>query len=369
MKRIRPFPFDRLPQLARSQVAAGGTLLAHLPLEPGAGWRPAQAPLGEPLTFSIGEAYAFPVEELPLRTQGTLVQMAAPPDRQVLLVLDATLALRLGRRALGFDRVELAPAPLTTAEQAALAGLLSGLLEGQPFQPAGFFDPTAPPTDGYSRFFPDPWVLALEVRLCWGGRESWARLLAPERLRMQPAAPHSEAEVKARLVRLGTAAVALRMEVGRARFGRQELCELGRRDVVLFEDFGPRPPFGGPVMLRLGQGGFAAQLSGDGLTILEPFRLGSATMEKPNDDPQSAPLSDASTDGLLRQLPVELVCELGRVTMSGRELLELRPGAVLPVGRPLAGPVDLTVGGRLVARGELVEIEGEIGVRVNQMSD
>ena len=80
-----------------------------------------------------------------------------------------------------------------------------------------------------------------------------------------------------------------------------------------------------------------------------------------------AKAEDGSTDALLRELPVEMVCELGRVTMSGRELLELRPGAVIPVGRPLAGPVDLTVGGRVVARGELVDVEGEIGVRVTQV--
>lgn len=77
----------------------------------------------------------------------------------------------------------------------------------------------------------------------------------------------------------------------------------------------------------------------------------------------------AGADALLGELPVEAVCELGRVTMTGRELLELRPGAVIPVGRPLAGPVDVTVGGRVVARGELVDVEGEIGVRVTQLLD
>ena len=79
--------------------------------------------------------------------------------------------------------------------------------------------------------------------------------------------------------------------------------------------------------------------------------------------------TQSGADQLLGELPVEVVCELGRVTMSGRELLELRPGAVLPVGRPLAGPIDLTVGGRVVARGELVDVEGEIGVRITQIND
>ena len=78
---------------------------------------------------------------------------------------------------------------------------------------------------------------------------------------------------------------------------------------------------------------------------------------------------DAGADQLLRELPVEIVCELGRVTLSGRELIELEPGAVIPIARPLAGPIDLTAGGRLIARGELVDVEGDLGVRLTEVLD
>ena len=54
--------------------------------------------------------------------------------------------------------------------------------------------------------------------------------------------------------------------------------------------------------------------------------------------------------------------------MTARELVELSPGAVLPLGRPLAGPVELVVGGKVVAIGELVDIEGELGVRLVQLT-
>ena len=126
-------------------------------------------------------------------------------------------------------------------------------------------------------------------------------------------------------------------------------------------DAGVRDARGGPVRLRLGAGEFAARMDGEALTVLEPFRQRSA-----HDMDENKP---AAAEALLGELPVEVVCELGRVSMSGRELLELRPGAVIPVGRPLAGPVDLTVGGRVVARGELVDVEGEIGVRVTQLCE
>jgi type III secretion system YscQ/HrcQ family protein len=139
---------------------------------------------------------------------------------------------------------------------------------------------------------------------------------------------------------------------------------------VLFDRIGVRDARGGPVLLRLGRGGFAARLDGEALTVAGPFRLNlGAPVMDPSDDQDARRPDAAGTDQLLRELPVEVACELGRVTMSGRELLELRAGAVVPVGRPLAGPVDLTVGGRVVARGELVDVEGEIGVRITQLCD
>ena len=86
-------------------------------------------------------------------------------------------------------------------------------------------------------------------------------------------------------------------------------------------------------------------------------------------DSNARAAEDAGADQLLRELPVEIVCEVGRVSMSGRELLELTPGAIIQVSRPLAGPVDLTVGGRLIARGELVDVEGDLGVRLTEVVD
>ena len=80
-------------------------------------------------------------------------------------------------------------------------------------------------------------------------------------------------------------------------------------------------------------------------------------------DAEAKATSD-SQEALLRDLPVELTAEVGRLRMSARELIELGPGAVLPLGRPLAGPVELVVGGQVVAVGELVDVEGELGVRL-----
>jgi flagellar motor switch/type III secretory pathway protein FliN len=53
--------------------------------------------------------------------------------------------------------------------------------------------------------------------------------------------------------------------------------------------------------------------------------------------------------------------------MSVAELLALAPGAVIGLGRPLGAPVELCAGEKLLARGELVDVDGELGVKVTEL--
>ncbi len=66
-------------------------------------------------------------------------------------------------------------------------------------------------------------------------------------------------------------------------------------------------------------------------------------------------------------VPVTLIVELGRVNLPLHRLAELKPGDVLELGRHPREPVELTSGGRLIARGELVQVDTELGVRVTQV--
>jgi type III secretion system YscQ/HrcQ family protein len=68
--------------------------------------------------------------------------------------------------------------------------------------------------------------------------------------------------------------------------------------------------------------------------------------------------------GLLLTVHVEMA--LRRVTLD--ELAALRVGQILDLGRRATDPVDLVVDGRRIARGELIEIEGRIGVRLTQVA-
>jgi type III secretion system YscQ/HrcQ family protein len=357
-RRVRSFPLDRLPRLLRAQIDAAAALLRHVPLHPGPYWSDTCAALGGPVQLTVEECYARPPAEWLTETRGVAVKLSGPAARWALVVLEPALAVRLCRRALGLDDEEQrAPRPLTVAEEGALEWLVGALAEGAA-RPAGVLSPTALEQLG-AQLAGEAWLLVAHIRVDGPAGSGWARLVAPDSLRHAAAPPRGPAGLFQRRGRLEDAQVMLRLELGRTALKRADFAHLASGDVVVFDRIGVRDARGGPVALRLGRGGFAARLDGEALTIRDPFRLnlGASIMD------------ETSSDQLLGELPVEVVCELGRVTMSGRELLELRPGAVIPVGRPLAGPVDLTVGGRIVARGELVDVEGEIGVRITQLND
>ena len=72
-------------------------------------------------------------------------------------------------------------------------------------------------------------------------------------------------------------------------------------------------------------------------------------------------------------VPVEITIAVGRARPTIRELLGLTHAAVLPLDRKVDDPVELFVGGRLIARGELEELEGEadgqLAVRLTEVLD
>jgi type III secretion protein Q len=66
-------------------------------------------------------------------------------------------------------------------------------------------------------------------------------------------------------------------------------------------------------------------------------------------------------------IPVLLEVELARVALPLAELARLEPGAVLPLAIDRRGLVTLRLGDREVARGELVDVDGAVGVRILSM--
>lgn len=66
---------------------------------------------------------------------------------------------------------------------------------------------------------------------------------------------------------------------------------------------------------------------------------------------------------------VELVVQLGTTRLTLRQLGELVPGSIVALGRPLAGPYEVRAAGRLIGQGELVDVDGEVGVRIVSLQE
>mgnify|MGYP001555706579 CR=1 FL=1 len=70
---------------------------------------------------------------------------------------------------------------------------------------------------------------------------------------------------------------------------------------------------------------------------------------------------------LLSNIEMDVTAELGRTRMTVRELLSLTPGIVVELDRMAGSPIDLFVNGTLIARGEVVVIDEEFGVRISEI--
>ena len=77
--------------------------------------------------------------------------------------------------------------------------------------------------------------------------------------------------------------------------------------------------------------------------------------------------------GALQAVPIEIRVSVGRARPLLRDIMALTPEAVLPLDSRVEDPVALYVGDRIIAEGELVELEGEragqLAVRVTRLTE
>ncbi len=84
-------------------------------------------------------------------------------------------------------------------------------------------------------------------------------------------------------------------------------------------------------------------------------------------DANTINLVDPRPLALLHDVEMGVTAELGRRRMSVRDLLSLTPGAVIELDRAAGSPVDVLVNGTLIARGEVVVIDEEFGIRISEI--
>jgi flagellar motor switch protein FliM len=199
---------------------------------------------------------------------------------------------------------------------------------------------------------------------------------------------------------LGDIPVTARVEAANLDLDADDIDSLEVGDIIILENHElTKTPAGlnGHAFMRLGageNGGVRGRLISDGEHIRfevaeivnqeQPLE-GEAMVDGedpgmepiPTDTEQSQALPEpvlesednlSETQGILRDVAAPVVVELGRIKLNTTQVSRLRSGQILRLPRGPNDPVDLVVNGKLFARGELIEVDGELGVRLLQVA-
>lgn len=87
-----------------------------------------------------------------------------------------------------------------------------------------------------------------------------------------------------------------------------------------------------------------------------------------NFNPGIGPLLQQENIDLIMDVPLEVTVELGRANKSIKEILDFSPGTILELNKLAGEPVDVLVNGKFVAKGEVVVIEENFGIRLVEIA-
>lgn len=267
-------------------------------------------------------------------------------------------------------------------------------------------------------------LAVVQLRAVFGTHSGYVRLFIPASVLATANPPPDSALRKARraaaaeanIKRLSTVKNWMRAEIGLMAISSGDLQQLRERDVILIDQLTARPDKGegGTAKLRVGLGrvghvdaeivlennrfqakvtGFSMGEGGQSMIAeLEPSsenaaveedaavvntegigaKVGKGLEESTNPGLDSRGRNQVedntlkSQEGaeLLNDIPLQISVELARVPVTAEDVVSLKVGLVIDLNRMPGEPIDLSVNGKIVARGELVEIEGNLGVRV-----
>lgn len=152
-----------------------------------------------------------------------------------------------------------------------------------------------------------------------------------------------------------------RVEIGFTSIKLGDVRNLGRHDIVLFDQCGLDPKqdgFHGMAMLRI---------PGD-MVMVGNLNQSIFTVEKMEMQEQHDGNENVMADGL-DQLDINMVFEIGRKEINLGDLRAIQPGFVIDLEQPLEKPVSIRANGKLIGRGELVQVEDSLGVRFLELFD
>ncbi len=405
----RPYTFPGLRKMTRSAVALEATMLDYFTARPlfegfleelGA---LLQHYLKEPCKLVPPESKTVRGADLAaiLPSLGCLALIGlAPGERKIIAELDMGLAsLSIERLLGGTGQCDRILRPLTELEQGVLSFLVlkmlgafhEGLQTGHELALTldGF---ATSPAEVSSLFAADEELIMLGVRVSVGRTVGYARIFLPGSIigeRFGKSVPQSGARAPARVYlaalaeTLGDMPIEARVEVAALPdLSVEDIAQLEVGDIIVIEHHGISSTTGssglsGQVFVKLDagkNGSLVCRLCGDSEQHLEIVDF--VIKEEPEEEPMAIestgdePAAEenlAETEGLLRDVAAPVVVELGRLRMNVAQVVRLRKGQILRLARAPGDPVDLVVNGRLFGRGELIDVEGELGIRIVQI--
>jgi len=419
----RPFKFSNLEKVSKRHAQLVKNLEWMLPSVRSTGEvsssvrKRLQEMLEEQVSLQAEYVHVVPMTQLQHYIgETTFLAVLAPQPNKTrgLLEVELGLAHHAIDMLLGGAGEAVALRPLTDIEEGVMTYVIIETLKA--LSPS--LDPSLPKLriEGIVRGFaeiqgliPESENLAVvQLKAVFGGHSGYVRLVIPEEV-LSTANPPADAAVRrarraadaeAHLTRLRNVKTWVRAEIGNVEISATELSQLRERDVVLVDQLSCRPDQGqgGTAKLRVGygraghldaeivaEGGhFQAKVTGISLGGPPPPGAGEESAEGAPDEGASAAedaeesttpgsvrgrndVEDAQGAGgadLMNDIPLQIAVELGRVSTTAEEVVALKVGHVFDLNRVAGEPLDLSVNGKVVARGELVEIDGNLGIRI-----
>lgn len=418
----QPFRFKNLERVDRSQtgLSARAQRLLPLPSAVEALSSRLKALFDAEPRFSLVSVQIKPATELRRHlSDNSFLTVLAPGALKSRVIMEVELALahNVVDMLLGGAGETVGLRPLTDIEEGvmgfvvleALKALTPGL---EPNVPRLRLEAVARGLDEVAaRLGEDELVIAVHLNASLGPYTGMVRLVVPssvvnaadESRKLPERRARLRSDIKANLKMLSTVRTWLRAEIGQAEIASSDLAYIRVKDVVLMDALTARPDRGekGTATMRVGVGNSRMEAEvfvEDGrykarvksITIGEPAfqrvipptpgegepgAARAAEEEEAFTNPENEVPPESEGDALddankpeggelLADIPLQIAVELARVPVTADEVVALKIGQVIELHRSPGEPVELSVNGKVVARGELVEVEGQLGVRV-----
>ncbi|MDY7225532.1 type III secretion system cytoplasmic ring protein SctQ [Hyalangium rubrum] len=417
----KPFRFQNLERVDRTQsgLSARAQRLLPLPSSVETLYSRLKALFDAEPRFSLVSVQIRPATELRRHLgESSFLTVLAPGAHKSRVIMEVELALahNVVDMLLGGAGETVGLRPLTDIEEGVMSFVILEALKAltpglEPNVPRLRLESVARGLDEVAaKLGEDELVIAVHLNATIGPYTGMVRLVIPgsvvsaadEGRKLPERRIRLRSDIKANLKMLSTVRTWLRAEIGQAEVASSDLAYIRVKDVVLMDALTARPDRGekGTATLRVGSGNSRVEAEvfvEDGrykarvknIIIGEPAfqrvipptpgegEPGASRAEEeeaftnPENEVPPESEGDALDDAnkpeggeLLADIPLQIAVELARVPVTADEVVALKVGQVIELHRSAGEPVELSVNGKVVARGELVEVEGQLGVRV-----